>query len=383
VTSLTDRIAHLVLLAGAAGGCGGGTAVPSDAPADSVPADATELPTVEPRGPRCEGVIVQAGERCLQEGWFLFSRWTTVEYYGPDEADVPTVPTRPVYLDTFLVDQHEVTVDEYAEFVARTGATPPPDLCGYDDYTLPVSFDHGRAPEVSGWQGGVPEAGRGDHPVVCVTRGEARAFCEDRGGRLPTVFEWARTVRDTYPDARRFPWGNTPPPEGPAPWPDLIGAWHLDYATMAQYVPGLGTLPVGSASEGASAAGILDLAGSVGELLGTCAEEVASIPESTDPLVRPDGGGRAERCSEGVVVAGSSWRSFADPQHAFASTVYIMGDGPNSFRYPDPTHGSNNSTTRFHMWGDPQPIAPVPETAGNDRRSWQIGWRCAYDAPSR
>lgn len=347
--------------------------------ADSATADATELPPVEPNGPRCDDIAVPPSRRCLQAGWFLFSRWSTAEYYGPGASQYPIVPARPVYLDTFLVDEHEVTNDEYLEFVTRTGAIPPPELCGYDDnFVGPEPAE--RKPEVSGWVAGTPESGRGDHPVVCVTRAEARAFCEDRGGHLPTIFEWARSVRDAYPDARRFAWGDTPPPEAPMPWQDLVGYWYLPYVTMGRTGMGLGTLPVGSAANGASAAGVVDLTGNVGEILASCAEDLADIPDSTSPLVRPSGGGGEARCSDGVVVTGSTWRTVADPQFAFASTAYVMRDGARAIRYPDATHGLDEDTILEALWGDPRPIEPVVDTAGNDRRSWQIGWRCAYDA---
>ena len=68
----------------------------------------------------------------------------------------------------FELSRTPVTNAQYAEFVAESGAAPPP---------------HWPAPD--------------DHPVTFVDWHEASAFCAWAGGRLPTEAEWEKAARGT------------------------------------------------------------------------------------------------------------------------------------------------------------------------------------------
>jgi formylglycine-generating enzyme required for sulfatase activity len=93
-------------------------------------------------------------------------------------------PLRQVTLPSFLIDKYPVTNEEYAAYVALTGATPPSD-----------------------WSEGRPPKGSGRRPVVLVAWPEAAAYATWAGKRLPTSEEWEVAARGT--DRRKFPWGNT------------------------------------------------------------------------------------------------------------------------------------------------------------------------------
>ena len=86
-----------------------------------------------------------------------------------------------------------------------------------------------------------------DHPVTYVDWHEARAFCEWAAVRLPAEVEWEAAAAG--PGGQPFPWGAKPPDESTA-WfghPDDV----------------VGTRPAAERPAGASAYGVLDLAGNV------------------------------------------------------------------------------------------------------------------------
>ena len=116
----------------------------------------------------------------------------------------------------FSIDQHEVTIGQYAAFIealtdGSTGRFDHPDQ--------PPTKTH-HAP--SGWDSLLKAAkGRGkfqgqqislDHPIVAVDWWDAYAYAKWKGRRLPTASEWHLAALGPDPDAR-FPWGKRDAPE--------------------------------------------------------------------------------------------------------------------------------------------------------------------------
>lgn len=152
---------------------------------------------------------------------------------GNDGGFVNEKPASAIELDTFYIDQYEVTNRLYAKCVdAKACPLPKIDKTGI----FTTSYYSSRA--------------LGNYPVVWVSWEDARTYCAFVGKRLPTEAEWEKAARGE--DSLLFPWGD----EEPTRENDL---------TNFIGNPPLSTLPVGSYPKGVSPYGVHDMAGNVQE----------------------------------------------------------------------------------------------------------------------
>ena len=150
---------------------------------------------------------------------------------APADCDADEKPSHAVTVAAFSVDKLEVTVALWTRCVADGACTTP-------------------NPSSSGCNWGI--AGRETHPINCVQKAQAVAFCQWAGKRLCTEAEWEMAALGS--DGRIYPWGNQPA---------TCALAVLDEGGFG--CGALTTSPVGSKPAGASPCGAMDMAGNVWE----------------------------------------------------------------------------------------------------------------------
>jgi serine/threonine-protein kinase len=161
---------------------------------------------------------------------------------GSTEGEDNEKPVHTVALDSFWIDQTEVTNGQYRRCVEARDCSPPAE-----------SGSYARA----GYYG---YSRYDDYPVIYVSWRQAADYCTWAGARLPTEAEWEYAARG--PEGRAYPWGdefdgtrlNYCDVDCPEQWADeTMDDGYTD------------TAPVGSYPGGASWCGALDMAGNVWE----------------------------------------------------------------------------------------------------------------------
>jgi formylglycine-generating enzyme required for sulfatase activity len=188
--------------------------------------------------------------------------------YDPD-ADEDEAPVHSVYLDSFRIARHPVTVHEYRKFVEEQG---------YEQARWWQAGGFGEFLQPEDWDDQLQYPSR---PVVSVGWYEAAAYCRWAGCRLPTEAEWERAAQGM--NRRRYPWGNE----------DAVTV-HLNFDKS----PFGHATPVGIYPLGATLDGICDLAGNVWEW---CADWYG--PYAAERSVNPLGPKKASA----QVIRGGSW----------------------------------------------------------------------------
>ena len=156
---------------------------------------------------------------------------------GSDSEDAAEneKPVHTVFVDTFFMDTHEVTVGEYKQFVEATGHREPE----WGEIALYAPTDQ--------------------HPIVYVSWYDAMSFAKWVGKRLPTEAEWEKAARGGSV-SRTYPWGNISPDGKQCNFADknLTQYWWVDKEADDGYPF---TAPVGTYPE--NRFGLFDMSGNV------------------------------------------------------------------------------------------------------------------------
>jgi eukaryotic-like serine/threonine-protein kinase len=240
----------------------------TSAPAPATTAAASATAAAAPAGP----LVCEAGMVAIPAGKM---------FMGARDLTPDTKPPHEVTVSGFCLDKTEVTTRAYLACVEKGECERSP---------YKVSWPGIKPDQVKRYSTfcNAEHKDREDHPINCVAWTMAETFCKKRGARLPTEAEWEFAARGA--SQRTYPWGDEAPSakylnacgSECAKWFTANGEKHATMYGDDDRFPG--TAPVGSFPAGASASGVLDLAGNVWEWT---ADWYA--PYTADPTTDPKG----------------------------------------------------------------------------------------------
>jgi len=181
-------------------------------------------------------------------------------------------PRHEISIKAFYIAKTDVTVEQYAECVAK-GVCSKPGTGGLCNWGV---------------------KGRKFHPVNCVTWYQANQYAGFKGARLPTEAEWEYAARSGR--NHTYPWGEETPDHNRA----VISGDYVEW----------GTMPVCSKRAGNTAQGLCDMAGNVFQWL----QDESSITTPSGRLIsmRVMHGGAFNSSAENYDLR-TSYQSLGDP----------------------------------------------------------------------
>ncbi|PJF42839.1 MAG: hypothetical protein CUN55_09555 [Phototrophicales bacterium] len=230
-----------------------------------------------------------------------------------------SIPPHDVFVDDFMMEQYEVSVQQYVAFLnylleQNPGTQPHLTACNgpcalttrdAEGQNSDIAFDGTRyLPRPDGFD-------RSLYPVTFVSWQGAKAYCEALGRYLPSEAQWERAARGS--ENRIYPWGFQ---------------WFNDDRanTSRSGTSGTGTWPVNQVPQGSlTEDGLANMAGNVAEWTADYYDpnlyqarlNSGQIP--TNPI--------NTNVADSVVVRGGSW----DTVPLFVRTVHRQEVSPNRF----------------------------------------------------
>ncbi|MGO8992991.1 MAG: formylglycine-generating enzyme family protein [Polyangiaceae bacterium] len=200
-----------------------------------------------------------------------FGMGCAVSPEGGTSCEADEIPQHTVTLDAYAIDQLEVTVGRFRNFVASWSYGALPEGAGADPLKASGGWQTAWNPQLPSSEAALeaaldcsPDAtwtsalGPNDtRPITCVSWFVAFAFCVWDGGRLPTEAEWEYAATNGARDDV-YPWGERPPASD-------LAVYDCTSDTPPCSVPPSSPVPVGSAPGGIDDWGLFDLAGNVAE----------------------------------------------------------------------------------------------------------------------
>jgi len=188
------------------------------------------------------------------------------------------LPVHTVQLDAFYMDVHEVTVDQFREFVNQS------------------RYCYNR------WNDVAKHSPGNNYPMVYVSWNGATAYAKWAGKRLPTEAEWEYAARGGLV-GKRYPWGDEKPNGSQCNFADKNAPNNFSWADRMvddgyQY-----TAPVGSFK--ANGYGLHDMAGNVWEW---CQDWYSENYYSSSSAKNPSGPDRGSQ----RVLRGGGWGTSTD-----------------------------------------------------------------------
>lgn len=200
-----------------------------------------------------------SGERASSHAGMVFIRGGAFEMGTPDGFAFEG-PVHQVSVSPFWIDEHEVTVGEFAAFVKATGYVTDAERFGW---SAVFRIDDGRWVRVEGADWRSPEGpnseAKSDEPVTQVSWQDALNYARWAGKRLPTEAEWECAARGGI-EGKRYAWGDELRPHNKCAANFWQGNFPFDNSREDGYQ---GRAPVGRFP--ANSYGLYDMAGNVWE----------------------------------------------------------------------------------------------------------------------